>query len=83
MLGWADAERRVRTLARRECTCSQQMITRYQKRISGPMLDRIDIHAEVPRDCVQVDRRIGRAADRRIDGDGVLERLARHDVARF
>ncbi len=25
------------------------MITRYQKRISGPMIDRIDIHAEVPR----------------------------------
>jgi magnesium chelatase family protein len=35
--------------AERECTCSQQMITRYQKRISGPMMDRIDIHAEVPR----------------------------------
>jgi magnesium chelatase family protein len=35
--------------AERECTCSQQMITRYQKRISGPMMDRIDIHADVPR----------------------------------
>ena len=33
----------------RECTCSQTMITRYQKRISGPMMDRIDIHVEVPR----------------------------------
>jgi magnesium chelatase family protein len=31
------------------CTCSNQVITRYQKRISGPMLDRIDIHIEVPR----------------------------------
>jgi magnesium chelatase family protein len=31
------------------CTCSQGTVTKYQKRISGPLLDRIDIHIEVPR----------------------------------
>ena len=31
----------------RECTCSLHTMTRYQKRISGPMLDRIDIQIEV------------------------------------
>jgi magnesium chelatase family protein len=33
----------------RACTCAPALVTRYQKRISGPMLDRIDIHVEVPR----------------------------------
>lgn len=31
------------------CTCSNAMITRYQKRISGPLMDRIDLHVDVPR----------------------------------
>jgi magnesium chelatase family protein len=30
-------------------TCSMTMVSRYQKRISGSLLDRIDIHVEVPR----------------------------------
>jgi magnesium chelatase family protein len=32
----------------KECTCSPTMISRYRKRISGPLLDRIDIRVEVP-----------------------------------
>jgi magnesium chelatase family protein len=31
------------------CTCASALVTKYQKRISGPLLDRIDIHIEVPR----------------------------------
>ena len=35
--------------AQRQCTCSPGMVNKYQKRISGPLLDRIDIFVEVPR----------------------------------
>jgi magnesium chelatase family protein len=34
--------------ARRACTCTAQRIRQYRHRISGPLLDRIDIHIEVP-----------------------------------
>ena len=34
---------------RGETACAPAVVTKYQKRISGPLLDRIDIHIEVPR----------------------------------
>ena len=33
----------------RECACTPSAVHRYKKRISGPLLDRIDLFAEVPR----------------------------------
>ena len=33
---------------RRECRCSPIQVQRYRSRLSGPLLDRIDIHVEVP-----------------------------------
>jgi magnesium chelatase family protein len=33
---------------KRECRCSPIQVQRYRQRISGPLLDRIDLHIEVP-----------------------------------
>lgn len=33
---------------RKPCVCSEGQIRRYQSRLSGPLLDRIDLHLEVP-----------------------------------
>lgn len=33
----------------KECTCTPYQINKYRNKISGPLLDRIDIHVDVPR----------------------------------
>jgi magnesium chelatase family protein len=33
---------------KRECRCSTRQIENYRQKISGPLLDRIDLHVEVP-----------------------------------
>ncbi len=33
----------------KKCTCSASQISKYQKKISGPIIDRIDLHITVPR----------------------------------
>lgn len=59
--------------AKRPCTCLPGMISRYQKRVSGPILDRIDIHVDVPSVETQklvnddkVKRETSRAVQRRV-----------------
>lgn len=42
---------------RQNCKCSPSQILKYQKRLSGPLLDRIDIHLDVP--AVDVDKLTG------------------------
>ena len=34
--------------SQKPCTCAHALVTKYQKRTSGPLLDRIDIHIQVP-----------------------------------
>lgn len=34
--------------SRHSCTCTQQQLARYRAKLSGPLLDRIDLHIEVP-----------------------------------
>jgi len=35
--------------AKHNCICTQPMLQRYRNRLSGPLIDRIDLHIEVPR----------------------------------
>lgn len=44
---------------RKPCTCSPSTVSRYQKRISGPLLDRMDIFIDVPH--VDYDKLTGEA----------------------
>jgi magnesium chelatase family protein len=34
--------------ARRACLCGDEQLIRYRRRVSGPLLDRIDLHVDVP-----------------------------------
>jgi magnesium chelatase family protein len=37
----------------KECVCTPLQIQRYRSKVSGPLLDRIDIQVEVPTLCYQ------------------------------
>ncbi len=63
----------------KECTCSPSLISRYQRRISGPLLDRIDIFVEVPRIEYEklADERLGEGSEvvrRRIEAARQFQR---------
>ena len=63
----------------KECTCSLSTISRYQKRISGPLLDRIDIFVQVPRIEYEklADDRLAEESERvrsRVEGARAIQR---------
>ena len=58
----------------RECVCGQNQIHQYRSRLSGPLLDRIDIHVDVPPVAY-------RDLRRRCDGESSAQILARVKAA--
>lgn len=71
------------------CTCPPLLVARYQRKISGPMLDRIDLHVWVPQVKTQAllsdnatDRETSASMKRRIDQARLLqlERLSRYKL---
>jgi magnesium chelatase family protein len=59
----------------RECRCTPLQIQRYVGRISGPLLDRIDIHIDVP--AVKFRELAGDAAPETEDSNTIRERVIR------
>lgn len=56
----------------RNCNCSLNQLIRYQRRISGPMLDRIDIHLDVP--AVKVEKLTQQSHPERIEGSSTIRK---------
>ncbi|MBA7680346.1 Competence protein ComM [subsurface metagenome] len=50
----------------RQCTCPPSLVSRYQRRISGPFIDRVDIFIEVPHIDYEklADDRLGEKSDK-------------------
>ncbi|GAI99457.1 unnamed protein product, partial [marine sediment metagenome] len=50
----------------RQCTCPLSLVSRYQRRISGPFIDRVDIFVEVPHIDYEklADDRLGEKSDK-------------------
>ncbi len=48
---------------KRECKCSPRQILRYQTKLSGPLMDRIDLHVNVP--AVEIEKLISRKTGNR------------------
>ncbi len=63
----------------KECTCTKREIIRYQKKLSGPILDRIDLHVDVP--VVDI-KKLSRGLDNTIKNESSPEIRTRITAAR-
>jgi magnesium chelatase family protein len=59
--------------SKRPCKCMPGIIARYQKRISGPILDRIDIHVSVP--AVDTQKLVGSAKNKAQSSEEIQDRV--------
>lgn len=59
---------------KRPCACSEKQVRKYRARLSGPILDRIDLHVLVP--AVETEKLSGQAKG------GVDSKTVRHEVIR-
>lgn len=55
----------------KHCSCNPSHISRYQKKISGPLLDRIDIHLDVP--AIKVEK-LTQQADENAESSSVVQK---------
>ena len=62
---------------KKECLCSPQEIRKYRKRISGPILDRIDLHVEVPAVDVDELKKSGQASKFLESSSSIRKRISR------
>lgn len=63
---------------RRECRCTTRMIIKYRSRLSGPILDRIDLHVQVP--AVEVEKLTGAASADTASGHQLNSKVIREKV---
>lgn len=79
-----------------QCTCSPGAVARYRKKISGPLLDRIDLHIEVPavrykklssdkiaESSSEIQKRVQQARNVQTNRNAINGQLSLKQIARF
>ncbi len=57
---------------KRQCKCLPGQISRYQKRISGPIMDRIDIHISVP--SVETQKLVEKNPEKNTESSAIIQK---------